>query len=91
MGAPAIHKILVTKLGMDSNDSFDVNHHITPSETATDSGDCYVKLGADAVNFADQADNILRSPNGSDVVFVQSSTTTPLVQCLVKVRDALGW
>jgi hypothetical protein len=50
-----------------------------------------VKLGADAVNFESQTENILRSANGNDVVFVQSNTATPLVRCLVAVRAALGW
>lgn len=91
MGATAVRKILVRHLGLDKQDSFNLNHHITQSDIATDSGDCYVKLGADAVNFEDQTQNILRSPTGSDVVFVQSDTRTPLVKCLVAVKAALGW
>jgi hypothetical protein len=90
-GASAVRRILVTKVGLDKQGSFNLNHHITQSDVATDSGDCYVKLGADAVNFEGQTQNILRSPNGSGVVFVQSDTSTPLVKCLVEVKAALGW
>lgn len=92
VGAGAIRTILVRKLGLDSNDNFNLGRPITPNDIASNSGDCYVKLGADAVNFENQSENILHSPtNGSDVVFVQSSTSTPLVKCLVAVRTALGW
>jgi hypothetical protein len=52
---------------------------------------CYVKLGADAVNFEYMKKNILRSPDGQSVVFVQSFTDTPLADCLVAVDKALGW
>jgi hypothetical protein len=88
LGAAAIQKILTQKLGLNDTVSFNLNHHIAPGDNG---GDCYVKLGADAVNFEYQTGNILRSPNGKDVVFVQSNTATPLVRCLVAVRSALGW
>lgn len=87
LGADKIRQILTRKLGLNRTEDFDLNHHTPPAEA----GDCYVKLGADAVNFEDQSSNILRSPNGRDVVFVQSNTATPLVSCLKQVRDALGW
>jgi hypothetical protein len=89
LGAGAIRAILVRKLGLDSSNDFNLSHHFSPGEIGSD---CYVKLGADAVNFENRSENILRSPtNGADVVFVQSSTSTPLVKCLVAVRSALGW
>jgi hypothetical protein len=85
---PAIRQTLVDKLGMNDQESFNLSHQIAPGDNG---GDCYVKLGADAVNFEFMSGNILRSPNGSDVVFVQSNTATPLVRCLEAVRSALGW
>ncbi len=88
LGAPRIEKILVAKLGLNDQLSFNLNHHIAPGDNG---GDCYVKLGADAVNFENMTGNILRSPTGADVVFVQSNTATPLVKCLVAVKTALGW
>jgi len=80
--------MLAQKLGLNNEAEFNLNHHIASGETG---GDCYVKLGAEAVNFESQAENMLRSPNGKDVVFVQSNTATPLVRCLKAVRTALGW
>jgi hypothetical protein len=91
LGATAIRKILIAKLGLDSQENFNLNHRITQADIDEDTGDCYVKLGADAVNFEQETSNVLRSPNGKDVVFVQSDTSTPLVKCLVEVRSALGW
>lgn len=88
LGADAIRKTLTQKLGLNDQEDFNLNHHIQPGDNG---GDCYVKLGAEAVNFENQSENILRSPNGKDVVFVQSNTVTPLVRCLVAVRAALGW
>lgn len=88
LGAAKIRKIFITKLGMNATESFNLSHHIAPDDNG---GDCYVKLGAEAVNFENQTENILRSPNGSDVVFVQANTVTPLVKCLVAVKTALGW
>jgi hypothetical protein len=88
LGAAAIRSILVSKLGLNDQESFNLNHHIAPGDNG---GDCYVKLGADAVNFEYMSGNILRSPNGKDIVFVQSNTVTPLVQCLQAVQTALGW
>jgi hypothetical protein len=87
LGAAAIQQTLTKKLGLNPTLDFSLNHQ-TP---AAQGGDCYVKLGADAVNFENMTDNILRSPNGNDVVFVQSDTTTPLVKCLLAVKTALGW
>lgn len=81
LGAAKIEAILRRKLGLDSQLNF----------TISGNGGCYVKLGADAVNFENQSENILRSPNGKDVVFVQSDTATPLVRCLKAVNTALGW
>jgi hypothetical protein len=88
LGEAAIRQMLTQKLGINNEEDFNLSHHIAPGETG---GDCYVKLGAEAVNFESQSENILRSPNGMDVVFVQSNTTTPLVRCLKAVRTALGW
>ena len=88
LGADAIRKILTQKLGLNDQQSFNLSHHIAPGDNG---GDCYIKLGADAVNFEYMSGNILRSPNGKDVVFVQSDTATPLVRCLEAVRTALGW
>ncbi len=88
LGADAIRRILIKKIGLNDTESFNLNHHIAPGDN---SGDCYVKLGADAVNFEYQTQNILRAPNGTDVVFVQSNTVTPLVKCLEAVRTALNW
>lgn len=88
LGADAIRKILTQKLGLNDQESLNLNHQIAPGDNG---GDCYVKLGADAVNFENQSQNILRSANGNDVVFVQSNSSTPLVRCLEAVRAALGW
>jgi uncharacterized protein YceK len=87
LGADKIKTTLVAKLGMNSDLDFYLNHRTPDSE----SGDCYVKLGADAVNFENQSANILYSPNGKDVVFVQSFTNIPLARCLEAVGTALGW
>jgi hypothetical protein len=62
LGAGAIRTILVRKLGLDSNDNFNLGRPISPDDIASDSGDCYVKLGADAVNFENQSENILAPP-----------------------------
>ena len=88
MGAAAIRKVLEKKIGLNSEGDFDLDHQIEAGQIG---GDCYVKLGAEATNFQDQTENILRSPNGRDLVFVQSSTSTPLVKCLKAVRAALAW
>jgi hypothetical protein len=88
LGSTAIANILTQKIGMNDTYSFNLSHHIAPGDNG---GDCYVKLGADAVNFQYMTGNILRSPNGTDVVFVQSNTVTPLVNCLQAVRSALRW
>jgi hypothetical protein len=88
LGAAKVRTILVAKLGLNDTLSFNLSHHIAPGDNG---GDCYVKLGADAVNFENMTDNILRSPTSSDIVFVQSNTATPLVKCLVAVKGALGW
>ena len=87
LGAAAIQEILTKKLGLNPTLDFNLNHQTPPAE----GGDCYVALGAAAVNFENMPGNILRSPNGKDVVFVQSDTTTPLAKCLVAVNTALGW
>lgn len=88
LGAAKIQQLLTQKLRMNGTLSFNLSGHIAPDDNG---GDCYVKLGADAVNFDYQTQNILRSPNGADVVFVQSNTATPLVKCLAAVKTALGW
>lgn len=88
LGATAIRRILTQKLGLNNQEEFNLNHHAAPGSTGND---CYVKLGAEAVNFEYMSRNILRSPNGKDVVFVQSNTVTPLVRCLVAVKSAIGW
>ena len=87
LGAAAIQEILTKKLGLNPTLDFNLNHQTPPAE----GGDCYVALGANAVNFENMPGNILRSPNGKDVVFVQSDTTTPLAKCLVAGNTALGW
>jgi hypothetical protein len=88
LGADAIRAILTKKVGLNDQESFNLSGHIDPGDNG---GDCYVKLGADAVNFEDQTGNILRAPNGTEVVFVQSNTVTTLVRCLKAVRTALAW
>ena len=67
--------------------------NLTPTEPGTVrvGSDCYVKTGAEAVDFADQKENILHSPDGSELIFVQTSVGFPLSKCLIAVRDALGW
>lgn len=87
VGADRIKQILVAKLGMNDTLDFNLNHQ-TPDQNG---GDCYVKLGAEAVSFESQSENILYSPNGKDVLFVQSNTATPLAKCLQDVGAALGW
>lgn len=88
LGETKIKAILAKKIGLDNALDFNLNGHIDPNAGG---GDCYIKLGAEAVNFENQTENILHSPNGQDLVFVQSDTTTPLVKCLTIVRNALGW
>lgn len=87
LGADKIQRILTQKINMNSTLEFNLNG----TRPAAEEGDCYVKLGADAVNFENQPENILRGANGKDVVFVQSNTATPLVNCLSTVRTALNW
>jgi hypothetical protein len=87
LGEGKIREILERDLGMNVTEDFNLNHGSPPAQ----GGDCYVKLGADAVNFEDETSNILHSPDGRDVVFVQSNTATPLVSCLKEVRGALAW
>lgn len=53
--------------------------------------DCYVKLGAEAYAFRSETSNILYSPDGRNLVFVQSYQGVPLYPCLVAVRNALHW
>jgi hypothetical protein len=74
-----IRQTLVDKLGMNADPDFNLSGSWSPNEIGSD---CYVKLGADAVAFSDQTQDILRSPNGSDLVFVQANTSTPLASCL---------
>lgn len=88
IGAAAIRKTLRAKLNLNAGNEFDLDHRIDSGQVGSD---CYVKLGAEAVSFEDQTENILYAPNGKDLVFVQSSTETPLVRCLKEVRSALGW
>jgi hypothetical protein len=88
MGAPAIRKTLRKELNLNSEDEFDLDGQMDEGQIG---GDCYVKLGAEAANFEGQSQNILRSPNGADLIFVQSSTSAPLVGCLKAVRAALRW
>jgi hypothetical protein len=88
LGAAKIRAILTRKLGLNDQESFDLTHQIAAGDNG---GDCYVKLGAEAVNFESMTGNILRSPSGNDIVFVQSNTVTPLVKCLKAVNSALGW
>ena len=89
LGEKAIRKSLEQKLDMEANGDF----NLTPTEsgTTTVGSDCYVKTGAEAVDFADQKANILHSPDGRELIFVQTSVGFPLSKCLIAVRDALGW
>ena len=87
-GAEAIRATLRERLNLNEKNEFDLDHQFDEGQIG---GDCYVKLGAEAANFESQPENTLYSANGRDLVFVQSSTTTPLVKCLKAVRSALGW
>jgi hypothetical protein len=64
-GAGAIRKTLKKKLNLNAEEEFDLDGQFDEGQVG---GDCYVKLGAEAVNFEDQAENVLRSPNGADLV-----------------------
>jgi hypothetical protein len=57
LGAAAIQRILTQKLGLNDQLSFNLNRRIARGDNG---GDCYVKLGAHAVNFEYMSGNILR-------------------------------
>ena len=84
-----IRATLEKKLNVQPDDEFNVDGKPIPANQV--GGDCYIKTGAEAQNFSYQKKNILYSPDGEGLIFVQSSTTTPLVDCLTAVQAALGW
>ena len=86
-GEKEVIKSLTDELGMQKDGEFDLDGSIPAGQVG---GDCYVKTGADAVNFSYMQRHVLYSPNGTDLIWVQTSTGTPLADCLVAVRRALG-
>ena len=80
-GQASIRATLTDKLGMKPNGDFNLPGPFS----------CYVKTGVEAKNFAYMRNHILYGPNGTDLIFVQTDTTTPLSKCLIAVRHALGW
>lgn len=91
-GERAIREALKRELDMQPNGDFGVTPPPRNPNVIQVGSDCYVKTGAEAINFSDQTEHMLYSPaNPSDAIFVQSSTKTPLVDCLKAAKDALGW
>jgi len=105
-GAPAVRRVLTRELHMSRNEEFRLNpaaptqceREVAEEEAAYEvecvgeEFDCYVKTGAEAFAFSEtDPGNILRSPNGRDLVFVQTYVGVPLSSCLNAVRDALEW
>lgn len=90
-GEKEIRATLKKELGMTPGGDFNVTEKKTGPNEVVVGSDCYVKTGAEAINSSYKKRNMLYSPTGEGAVFVQTSTGTPLADCLVAVRDALGW
>jgi hypothetical protein len=89
-GEDEIRATLKKELGMTADGDFNLPGNEPEAGVIQVGGDCYVKTGAEAVNFADTK-HTLYSPDGADLVWVQTSTETALVDCLSAVQKALDW
>jgi hypothetical protein len=105
-GEEKVRRVLIRELGMDADGDFRLDPD-QPTECEREAeqmreggieiecvggtSDCYVKTGAEAVNFEHMSEHMLYSPNGRDLVFVQTSQGVPLHGCLTAVRDSLNW
>jgi hypothetical protein len=90
LGADAIRKRLSQKLGLNGQLDFNLNNDVAQNDMGSD---YYVKLGADAVNFENRSENILRSPNGSDVRAIEHghAARQMLAGCSLGARLVTRW